>query len=86
MVQKCLYAVYLGGKVKDGELAEDHKLVFVVADCDSAARKQAKEKWDAMSVHVDGTQQVVKVDGYKITLKEDTGSGDDYTINTEYST
>jgi len=66
-----LYAVLLGGKIREENLMEDHQLVFVVAANEKGARKLAKLKWpDAESIHVDGTQCIKQVDGYKISLEK----------------
>ena len=65
-----LYAVLLGGKIKADALMEDHKLVFVVAADEKIARKKAKKKWQAQDIHVDGTQRIEMIDGYKIVLED----------------
>ncbi len=66
---KNLYAVLLGGKIRIDNLMEDHQLVFVVASGEKEARKAAKQKWpEAESIHVDGTQLLQQVDGFKIKL------------------
>ncbi len=79
-----LYAVLLGGKIRKNHLMEDHHLVFVVAENETEARKLSKKKWDAESIHVDGTQKIDMIDGYKINLQKMNGD-DDFQINPEYS-
>ena len=80
-----LYAVLLGGKIRKNHLMEDHHLVFVVAANEIEARKLSKEKWDAEDIHVDGTQKIDVVDGYKVDLQKTDNRNDDYQINPEYS-
>ena len=85
MNNKYLYAVLLGGKIRKNHLMEDHHLVFVIAENDKEARKLAKKKWDAEEIHVDGTQKIENIDGYKIRLERDTKKEDDFQVNTNYS-
>lgn len=80
-----LYAILLGGKIRKNHLMEDHHLVFVVANNEKEARKLAKAKWDAEEVHVDGSQKITTVDGYKIILEKTTKDEDDNVINPKYS-
>lgn len=70
MSDRHLYAILLGGKIRKNHLMEDHHLVFVVASNENEARKLAKLKWDVEEVHVDGTQKISVVDGYKIGLQK----------------
>jgi len=84
-MQKHLYAVLLGGKLRSNHLMEDHHLVFVIAENEKEARVLAKQKWQAEEVHVDGTQRIDKVDGYKISLEEDLDKGDELSVNSKYS-
>ena len=79
-----LCAVLLGGKIRNNHLMEDHHLVFVVAENETEARTLAKEKWDAVDIHVDGTQKINVVDGYKISLLK-TDKHEDIQVNTSYS-
>lgn len=75
-----LYAVLLGGKIREENLMEDHQLVFVVASNEKDARQLAKQKWpQADSIHVDGTQLIKQVDGFKIKL-EKTGDSTDISL------
>lgn len=80
-----LYAVLLGGKIRENHLMEDHHLVFVVAENEEEARKLAKKKWDAEDIHVDGTQKLNTVDGYQIKLEKTSKKDDDLQVNPEYS-
>jgi len=85
MKNQSLYAVLLGGKIRKNHLMEDHHLVFVVAENETEARKLAKMKWDAEDIHVDGTQEISVVDGYKINLQKVDKQDDDFQINPKYS-
>jgi len=85
MNKQMLYAVLLGGKIRKSHLMEDHHLVFVVAENEIEARKLAKKKWDADDIHVDGTQKIIKVDGYKIILQKTGEQDEDLRTNPEYS-
>lgn len=80
-----LYAVLLGGKMRKQHLMEDHYLVFVVAGSEKEARKMAKTKWDAEEVHVDGTQKIEKVDGFKIQLSKEPDENSGFDVNPQYS-
>ncbi len=80
-----LYAVLLGGKIRENHLMEDHHLVFVVAENEEEARKSAKKKWDAEDIHVDGTQKLNTVDGYQIKLEKTSKKDDDLQVNPKYS-
>ncbi len=72
-----LYAVLLGGKIREDNLMEDHQLVFVVASDEKEARQLAKQKWpQADSIHVDGTQLIKQVDGFEIKLEKTNNSVD----------
>jgi uncharacterized protein DUF1543 len=85
MNNEILYAVLLGGKIRKNNLMEDHHLVFVVAENEIEARKLAKKKWNAESIHVDGTQKISKVDGYKIILQKTEEQDENLLINPAYS-
>lgn len=64
-----LFVVYLGGKVAEGRMGEDHEVVVVVAVGVSDARKAAKAKWHGIGdPHVDAVQELNVVDGHKICL------------------
>jgi len=79
-----LYAILLGGKIRKNNLMEDHHLVFAVAENEEAARLSAKKKWDAEEIHIDGTQEINIVDGYKILLKK-TNQQDNNKVDNKYS-
>ena len=85
MNNQILYAVLLGGKIRKNHLMEDHHLVFVVAENEIEARKLAKKKWNADDIHVDGTQKINMVDGFKIILQKTEGQEEDFLINPKYS-
>lgn len=81
-----LYAVLLGGKIREENLMEDHQLVFVVAKDEKEARKLGKLKWpEADSIHVDGTQVINQVDGFRIILEKSVDKGDLSVTNNDYS-
>ncbi|RXQ91506.1 DUF1543 domain-containing protein [Ancylomarina salipaludis] len=80
-----LYAVLLGGKIRENHLMEDHHLVFVAAANEEEARRLARKKWNADDIHVDGTQQLNIVDGYQIKLEKTECQDDDFQLNSEYS-
>ena len=84
-MEKGLYAVLLGGKLTGHQLMEDHHLVFVVARDEETARKIAKKKWRAESIHVDGTQLISAVDGYQINLEKINSPKDSFKVNPDYS-
>ena len=84
-MEKKLYAVLLGGKLRENHLMEDHHLVFVVAEDEEEARQLAKAKWDVEEVHVDGTQLVEKVDGYRVILEKQPDEKTQLTTNPNYS-
>jgi hypothetical protein len=85
MKNQNLYAVLLGGKIRKNHLMEDHHLVFVVAENEIEARKLSKKKWNAEEIHVDGTQKIIRVDGYQLILQKTDGQGDDLQVNPKYS-
>jgi len=80
-----LYAVLLGGKLRENHLMEDHHLVFVVAESEKSARVLAKKKWQAEEVHIDGTQRIEQVDGYEIILEKSAGDESRLSTNPNYS-
>lgn len=84
MTEQNLYAVLLGGKIREHHLMEDHHLVFVVAEDENEARKLAKRKWNAEEIHIDGTQRLDIIDGYKIIL-EKSDMQDKIQVNNKYS-
>lgn len=81
---KKLYAVYLGGRIKEENFIEDHEIVFVVAEDEKEARSLGREKWNAMDIHVDGTKLVENIDGFSISLSEN-NEQDKIIDNNEYS-
>lgn len=85
MNTKDLYAVLLGGKIRKNHLMEDHHLVFVVAENEAEARVLSRAKWDAEEIHVDGTQKITKVDGYRISLQKTDEPDDELLVNPHYS-
>ena len=81
-----LYAVLLGGKIREENLMEDHQLVFVIASDEKEARRLAKLKWpEAESIHVDGTQHIKQVDGYRINLEKSNNPDDHSEVDNQYS-
>jgi hypothetical protein len=65
-----LFIVYLGGKVAEERMGEDHEVVAVVACGVSDARKKAKAKWRGIGdAHVDAVQELDVVDGYAVRLE-----------------
>jgi Domain of Unknown Function (DUF1543) len=86
MLKKSLFAVFLGGKLTDDRLGEDHEVVFVVAATQKEARTLAKAKWKGVAegIHIDAIQKVEVVDGHRILLEE-TGESDRAKINNQYS-
>ncbi|NPD44404.1 DUF1543 domain-containing protein [Lentimicrobium sp. S6] len=84
-MEKHLYAILLGGKLRANHLMEDHNLVFVIAENEPKARKLAKHKWQAEEVHVDGTQRIDQVDGFKIKLEKQEGETSKLSTNSKYS-
>lgn len=81
-----LYGVYLGGKIREKSLIEDHQLVFVVAKNEKEARLLGKSKWEAKDIHIDGTILIENVDSYDIVLHEtQNGKVAQNKINNKYS-
>ena len=60
-------------KSVSGGLFEGHTNFFVVAETIAEAKSKAKSKpeFKRLKMHVDGIQEVVAVDGFKLDLKED---------------
>lgn len=72
-----LFVVYLGGKVAEGRMGEDHEVVAVVAADVSTARKAAKAKWRGLGdPHVDAVQELIVIDGYRVELSPSTAARD----------
>jgi hypothetical protein len=64
-----LFVVYLGGKVADGRMGEDHEVVAVVAPDVPTARKTAKAKWRGIGdPHIDAVRELDVVDSHKVVL------------------
>ena len=81
-----LYAVYLGGRLADGRMGEDHEVVFVVGDDPKDVRRRAKKKWrGAGRAHVDAVQRLDRVDGCRISLEPGDGEGDAVELDATYS-
>lgn len=75
-----LFVVYLGGKVAEGRMGEDHEVVVVVAYDVTSARKAAKTKWRGLGdPHVDAVQELDVVDGHQVTLALVAGLHEDRT-------
>jgi hypothetical protein len=64
-----LFIVYLGGKLAEGRVGEDHEVVAVAAEEPVEARKKAKAKWRGVGdPHVDAVVEYLVVDGHQVTL------------------
>jgi len=61
--------VGLLGQVPEGDVIENHKLEFVVADDKEGAKIKMLKKWPEDHVHLDGIKELKDADGYKIVLK-----------------
>ncbi|XLQ20551.1 MAG: DUF1543 domain-containing protein [Candidatus Moraniibacteriota bacterium] len=57
------------GKALTGNIVEEHKLEFVVAEDVDKAKEKLLNKWSEEHVHVDGLKDISEVDDYKIILK-----------------
>lgn len=82
-----LFVVFLGGKLKDDRMGEDHEVVAVVAEDDHDARVKARGQWrgsDRKSVHVDSMMELSHVGGYTVSLNRIEGKEDDIRINSSY--
>ena len=66
-----MHCGYYDKAIMDG-IYEFHVNIFVVADSPEAAKQQVKRTpaFIAKKMHVDGTQVIDVVDGYKIVLEE----------------
>jgi hypothetical protein len=56
------------GQVPKGEVVENHKLEFVVAENEEEAKKQLLQKWPMGDVHLDGMKEINEVDGHRILI------------------
>lgn len=64
-----LFVVFLGGKLAEGRMGEDHEVVVVASADAPAARKAAKDRWLGVGdPHVDAVQELDIVDNYKVCL------------------
>jgi hypothetical protein len=81
-----LYAAFLGGELADGRMGEDHEVVFVVADDNTAARKAAQAKWSGSGRgHVDAVTRLDMIDGYSVTVEPSGGAHGDVTSMEGYN-
>ena len=79
-----LFAVYLGGYLADGRMAEDHEVVFAVGDDERDVKRRARAKWAGHgTAHVDAIQRMEVIDGYRVVLKE-VGGVDQVHLDTTY--
>jgi len=62
--------VGLLGQVPEGEVVENHRLEFVVAEDVEDAKTKIISKWDDDHVHLDGIKELQEVDGYRLELKK----------------
>ena len=82
-----LFVVFLGGKLKDGRMGEDHEVVVVVAEDSNDAKMKARKKWkgsDQESVHIDSIMELSSVGGYVVSLSRIEDEEDDICINSSY--
>ncbi len=68
MSKKLKLFVGLLGQVPKGEVVENHKLEFVVAENEEEAKKRLLQKWSVENVHLDGMKEISEVDGHKILI------------------
>ncbi len=82
-----LFVVFLGGKLQDGRVGEDHEVVPVVAEDSHDARVRARKKWkglDQKSVHIDSMMELSSVDGHDVSLNR-VGNEEENDIRVESS-
>ena len=66
-----LFLAYLGGKLPDQRIGEDHETVAVVAETWEEAKQKAKRKWRGSgAAHLDMLIELDVVDGHKIVLEK----------------
>ena len=68
MSEKLKLFAGLLGQVPKGEVVENHKLEFVVAENEEEAKKQLLQKWSVENVHLDGMKEISEVDGHRILI------------------
>ncbi|QQS15587.1 MAG: DUF1543 domain-containing protein [Candidatus Moraniibacteriota bacterium] len=82
-----LFIVFLGGRLSDNRMGEDHEVVAVVAEDDSEAKLKAREQWkglDRKSVHIDSMMELSRVGGYAVSLSRIEGGEDDVQRDNSY--
>ena len=66
-----LFIAYLGGKMSQERIGEDHETVVLVALDREDAKKKARAKWKGEgAAHLDMLVEVETVDGYKVFLEK----------------
>jgi len=85
MENKKLYAVLLGGKIIKNNLMENYSIVFIVSKDENEARELAKNKWNANNIHIDWTEKLDFIDGYKIILEKMNRQDYKVDVNPDYS-
>lgn len=66
-----LYLIYLGGQLAEGRMGEDHEVIAVVAEDQTAAKKRAKAQRKGVGApHVDAVRCLDAVDGYVVTVAQ----------------
>lgn len=66
-----LFVAYLGGKMKQKRIGEDHETVMLVAENQEEAKVKARSKWQGEgAAHLDMLIELGVVDGYKINLEK----------------
>jgi len=61
--------VGLLGQIPEGEMSENHKLEFVVANNSEEAKAKILKKWKVDHVHLDGLKEINEVDGHEVLIK-----------------
>ena len=61
--------VGLLGQVPKGEVTENHKLEFVVANNSEEAKVKILKKWKVDHVHLDVLKEINEVDGREVLIK-----------------
>lgn len=66
-----LYLIYLGGQLAEGRMGEDHEVIAVVAEDQTAAKQRAKVQWKGVGApHIDAVRCLDTVDGYQVTVAQ----------------